>query len=63
MAANRGIGRRFGLALAALPWLWPRQAAAAPIRLLAWEFPYATNAALKRKKKKRKEKGKGEAGN
>ena len=26
--------------------------AGAPIRLLAWEFPYATGTALKRKKKK-----------
>ena len=33
-----------------LPWLWRRPAAVAPIWPLAWEFPYATCAALKRKK-------------
>jgi len=32
--------------------LWCRPAAAAPIRPLAWELPYATGVALKRKKKK-----------
>ena len=32
-------------------WLWHRLAAAAPIRPLAWEPPYAAGAALKRKKK------------
>ena len=31
--------------------LWCRLAAAAPILLLAWELPYATGSALKRKKK------------
>ena len=39
----------------ALLWLWCRLAAAAPIRLLAWEPPYGTDAALKRKKKKKKQ--------
>ena len=34
-----------------LLWLWYRLAAAAPVLPLAWEFPYATGAALKRKKK------------
>ena len=45
----------------ALLWLWFRPAATAPIRPLAWEPPYAAEAALemakrqkKRKKKKRK---------
>ena len=33
-------------------WLWCRPAAAAPIWPLAWELPYATSVALKRKKKK-----------
>ena len=33
-------------------WLWCRLAAAAPVRPLAWELPYATGAALKRQKKK-----------
>ena len=31
-----------------LLWLWPRLAAAAPIHPLAWELPYAADAALKR---------------
>ena len=35
----------------ALLWLWLRLAAIAPIRPLAWELPYATDAALKRKQK------------
>ena len=34
--------------------LWCRPAAAAPIRLLAWELPYAAGTALKSKKKKKK---------
>ena len=38
----------------ALLWLWWRLAVAAPIRPLAWEFPYAIGAALKRKKEKKK---------
>ena len=35
-------------------WLWRRPAAAALNRLLAWELPYVTGEALKRKKKKKK---------
>ena len=42
-----GIGHRRG-ADPTLLWLWCRLAAAALIRLLAWELPYATGAALKR---------------
>ena len=38
-----------------LVWLWCRLATAAPIPLVAWELPYATGAAIK-KKKERKEK-------
>ena len=41
-----------------LLWLWCRLAAAAAIRPLAWEPPYATGAALgkaKRQKKKKKD--------
>ena len=34
-------------------WLWYRPAAAARIQPLAWELPYATGEALKRKEKKR----------
>ena len=45
-----GVGRRQGLDLALL-WLWRRLAAAALVRPLAWELPYATGAALKRQKK------------
>ena len=37
----------------ALPWLWHRLAAAALVRSLAWELPYATGAALKKEKKKK----------
>ena len=40
----------------ALLWLWCRPAAAAPIRPLAWEPPYAMGAALKRQKTKKKKK-------
>ena len=50
------MGRRCGSDPALLR-LWCRPAAAAPIRLLAWELPYASGAALKgQKTKKRKEK-------
>ena len=34
----------------ALLWLWYRLAAVAPSRPLAWEIPYATSVALKKKK-------------
>ena len=54
-----GIGRRLGLDPALL-WLWHRLASIALIRSLAWEPPYATEAAQemakKTEKKKRKEK-------
>ena len=61
-----GIGRRRS-SDPVLLWLWCRLAAVAPIRLVAWEIPHATLAALegrkkieiifvKRKKKKRKKK-------
>ena len=36
----------------ALLWLWCRPVAAAPIRPLAWEPPYAMGEALKRQKAK-----------
>ena len=42
----------------ALLWLWRRPAAAAPMRPLVWEPPYATGVALKKKKKKKKTKKK-----
>ena len=46
-----GVGHRRGSDLALL-WLWlcRRPAAAAPIRPLTWEPPYAEGAALKSKK-------------
>ena len=37
-----------------LLWLWCRSAAAAPIRLLAWEPPYASGVALEKTIKKKK---------
>ena len=37
-------------------WLWRRPVATAPIRLLAWEPPYAAGAALEKTEKKRKKK-------
>ena len=48
-----GVGHRRGLNLALL---WLSLAAAAPIRPLAWEPPYATGAALKRQDQKKKKK-------
>ena len=46
-----GVGCTRGLDLAWL-WLWCRPAAAAPIRPLAWEPPYAVHMALTKKPKK-----------
>ena len=46
-----GVGHSHGLDPVLL-WLRYRLAAAALIRPLAWELPYAAGAALKRKKKK-----------
>ena len=51
------VGRRRGSDLV-LMWLWLRPAATAPIRLLAWEPPYASGAALKGQKTKDKKKKK-----
>ena len=45
---NCGVGHRHGLDLALL-WLWCRPGAAALIQPLAWELPYASDAALKKK--------------
>ena len=53
-----GVGLRHGSDLASL-WLWHRPEAAALIRSLAWEPPYAAGAALKIKKKKKRKKEKG----
>ena len=49
IAVSCGVGHRRGSDVALL-WLWCRPAAAALIRPLAWEPPYAPSAALKRKK-------------
>ena len=47
------VGHRYDFDLALL-WLWHRPAASAPIGPLAWEPPYASGSALKRKGKKKK---------
>ena len=52
-----GLGRRRG-SDPELLWLWCRPAATAPIRPLAWEPPYAADAALKGQKTKDREKKK-----
>ena len=49
VALSFGVGCRCGFDLALLQ-LWCRPAAAALIRPLAWEIPYAAGAALKKKK-------------
>ena len=50
-----GVGCRHG-SDAALLWLWHRPVVVAPIRPLAWEFPYTEGTALnKRKENKTKE--------
>ena len=46
-----GIGHRCGSDL--LLWLWCRPAATAVDRPLAWELPYALDAALKRPKERK----------
>ena len=48
-----GVGRRRGLDTELL-WLWRRLVATAPIRLLAWEPPYAAGAAQEMAKKTKK---------
>ena len=48
-----GVGCRRGWNPALL-WLWSRPVAMAPIGPLAWEPPYATEAALEKDKKKKK---------
>ena len=47
-----GVGRRRSSDLTLL-WLWHRPVAAALIRPLAWEPPYATGAAQEKTKKKK----------
>ena len=50
-----GVGCRHG---SDLVWLWCRLVAAALIRPLSWEPPYAVGVALKRQKDKNKTKQK-----
>ena len=45
-----GVSHRCGSDLAVL-WMWSKLVAAAPIRPLDWERPYAMGVALKRQKK------------
>ena len=47
IAVSCGVGCRC-ISDRALLWLWCRPAAAALIRPLAWELPYATEVALKK---------------
>ena len=49
-----GVGRRHGLDLVWL-WLWCGPAATALIQLLAWEPPYAAEAAQEMEKEKKKQ--------
>ena len=53
VAVSCGVGHRCS-SDPMLLWLWPRLAAIAPIRPLAWEPPYAVGAALKIQKIKNK---------
>ena len=50
VAVSCGVGRRHSSDLMLL-WLWRRPAATAPIRLIAWEPPYALGAALEKAKR------------
>jgi len=52
-----GVGRRRCSNLVLL-WLWRRPAAAALIRPLAWEPPYAVGEALEKRQKKKKKNNK-----
>ena len=48
-----GVGHRLG-SDPTLLWLWSRPVAIAPIRLLAWEPPFASGKALEKDQKKKK---------
>ena len=50
-----GVGHRRGSDLLLL-WLWCRPVATASIRALAWEPPYAEEAALEKAKRQKKKK-------
>ena len=49
VAMSCGVGGRQG-SDSALPWLWHRLAATAPIGPLAWELPYAAGVILNKTK-------------
>ena len=51
IAVNCSIGHRYSSEDLELLWLWCKQAGVALIVCLAWEFTFATPAALKKKKK------------
>ena len=53
VAVSCGVSRRCG-SDPVLLWLWCRQVAAAPVLPLAWECPYATGVAIKRKRKRKR---------
>ena len=55
VALSCGVGQRRSLDPALL-WLWLWLAATAPTGPLAWEPPYAVDAALKRQKTKKEKK-------
>ena len=55
VAVSCGVGCRHG-SDPALLWLWRRPAATAPIRPLAWEPPYASEAAQEISKRQKKKK-------
>ena len=55
VAMSCGVGCRRG-SDPALLWLWRRLAATVPIRPLAWEPPYAAEAAQEMAKRQKKEK-------
>ena len=57
VAMSYNVGHRRGSYLA-LQWLWRRPADAAAVQPLAWEIPFASGLALKRKEKERKGKKK-----
>ena len=57
VAMSCGVGYRCSLDLVLL-WLWHRPAAAAQVRPLAWESPYASGAVLIKDKKGQKRKRK-----
>ena len=50
-----GVGHRLG-SDSVLLWLWRRLAAAPPIRPLAWESPYAAEAAQEMAKRQKNKK-------